>query len=416
MNGMIKKAMGLGVLVGCVCGLVTMEAAAEKKVVFYGKIVEYADSDAITDIVQKDLADVAVVDLIQVDWANLQRVLKTGIAAGNPPDAAVYWPQAMKPFVDADQALDLTPYLEANGGEWKQTFVPALLEMGKYNGKYYNVPFDANFSLMIANPAIFEKAGIAIPEKFTWDEFVAASQALKEKAGVFPFACGNDLNNWFMRNAVMSLAKQEGKLEDLAAGKIPATDPLFTTALKNIKALYDNELWYPGQGAMTTTRDEAKAAFFSGKVAMLCEVAANYKTLATEAKTANITAAAIGWPAMGERVVLGGCDGLFIPANAANQEEAVKILKSYTSAPAQKIHADAGFAVANAQVEITDPVTKIIVALGGEVYPAEMMALSAKLQDYFSNRLVPEYILGKSEADIIATLEKLRTEALEAAK
>ncbi len=39
MNGMIKKAMGLGVLVGCVCGLVTMEAAAEKKVVFYGKIV-----------------------------------------------------------------------------------------------------------------------------------------------------------------------------------------------------------------------------------------------------------------------------------------------------------------------------------------------------------------------------------------
>ena len=114
--------------------------------------------------------------------------------------------------------------------------------------------------------------------------------------------------------------------------------------------------------------------------------------------------------------MLGGCDGLFIPANAANQEEAVKILKSYTSAPAQKIHADAGFAVANAQVEITDPVTKIIVALGGEVYPAEMMALSAKLQDYFSNRLVPEYILGKSEADIIATLEKLRTEALEAAK
>jgi len=378
MNGMTKKMIGLMVFVVFAFGVTTLAVAADKKkVVFYGKIVEYADSDAITKVVQEEQTNVDI-ELIQVDWANLQRVLKTGIAAGNPPDAAVYWPQAMKPFVDADQALDLTLYLEANGGEWKNTFIPALLEMGKYNGKYFNVPFDANFSLIIANLAIFEKAGLTVPEKFTWEEFVSASQTIKEKTGVFSFACGNDLNNWFIRNALMSLAKKDGKLEDLAAGKIPATEPMFATALQNVKALYDKEYWYPGKGAMTTTRDEAKAAFYSGKAAMLCEVAASFKTLSEEAKASGLQVVAVGWPAMGERVVLGGCDGLFIPANAANKEEAVKILKSYTGAKAQKIHADAGFAVANAQVEITDPVTKTIVALGGEVYPTEMMALSAK--------------------------------------
>jgi ABC-type glycerol-3-phosphate transport system substrate-binding protein len=215
----------------------TKETPKEKvKIKFYGKIVEYASGEPMCNALAEEMKDQYDFDFIQVDWGNLDKVIRTGIASGEPADVYCYWPQNMKSFIDSSMALDLTPYLEANGGEWKKQFIPASLETGNFGGKYYAVPMESNFATIVANADLFAKAGVTIPDKWNWDEFLAACKELKDKVGVIPFGNGmdNGRGDWIIRNAMLSLAKSENRLADYAAAKIPATDPLYKTALTNI--------------------------------------------------------------------------------------------------------------------------------------------------------------------------------------
>ncbi len=389
-------------------------SAKKVKINFYAKDVEWSSTPAMLEEVQSQLKDKVELNAIQVDFANLSKVIKTGIASGTPADIYQYWPQAMKTFVETDQALDLTPYLEANNGEWKKTFKPGLLEIGKYNGKYYNVPISSNFSSLFINTAIFEQAGIAIPEQWTWEQFMAACQTIKEKTGVFPVGVHRILNEWFYRNGLLSLGKGDNKLEDLAAGKVPATDPMFMTPLKNMKDMYDSQYWYPGKGALTSTKEEVLAAFMQGKIAILAEVASDAVKVINDAKAQNINVVAVPWPTMGsENVILGGADGVFIPANAPNKEEAVEVLKAYLGSKSQQIHADAGYATANADVQLQDPSMKSIMEMAASVYPNEFTALSPKITDFVSKEMIPNFILGSmDEKGAVDKLESLRQEAI----
>ena len=390
-------------------GSVSEQPAKQTSVNFYGKIVEYSSGEPMVQKMQELLPELKIT-ATQVDWANLLTVLKTAITAGNPPDVAVYWPNQIKPFVDANQAMDLTPYLEADNGAWKDSFVPSLLEQGKHNGKYYAVPIDANFSMLYVNADLFEKAGVEVPQSWTWDEFIAASKQLKDKAGVFSISIASELNDWFFRNGMLSLAASENKVEDVASGKIEATNDIFKTPLVKTKEFYDAGYWYPGAGALTTSRDEAKAAFMQGKVAMLGEVSALFGAITGEA-TFNVVG--VEWPHIGDVDLFNGAtDGLFIPINAPHPEEAVKMLKTFTGEQVQQIHADAGFITTNKNVSSSDPNVAKIAEFGKNSSSVEFANLSSKIKDYTLNQLTAEYIMGSGDAALEA-LEKLRQEAIQ---
>ncbi len=388
--------------------------AVKKNIKFYGKIVEYTSGEKMVSELQEQLKDKYNIEGIQVDWANLEKIIKTGIASNTPADIYQFWPQNMKTFADANQALDLTPYLEADNGAWKQTFNPTLLELGKFDGKYIAVPLGSNFSVIYVNNAIFEKAGIPVPTKWTWEEFIAASKTIKEKTDAYPFAIGKekDIQPWLARNGILSLGKSEGKLEDLAAGKVPGTDPIFSKVLSNIKALYDSQYWYPGKGALTVSRDEAKSAFYQGKVAMFAEVSANAGGIIADAKDFEVSVAS--WPSMGaENAVLGGADGLFIPANVADKDAAVEVLKTYLNESIQKIHADEGYAAANVNVKVSDPVIQRIMELSADVQAKEFYNFGPKIAAFFEQEFIPNHVLvGQSEASVLDKLEKVRLDTL----
>ncbi|RKP56289.1 extracellular solute-binding protein [Cohnella endophytica] len=380
---------------------------------FYGKIVEFSSTDAMMAEVKDELKDKYKINDIQVDWGNLEKVVKTGIASGTPADVYQFWPQAMKTFVDNGQALDLTPYLEADGGKWKDSFNQTLLDIGKYDGKYYNVPLASNFSLMIVNKDLFEKAGLTVSDTWSWDQFMAANQALKDKAGT-PFGFASHGNpDWLFRNGIMSLAKDQNKLEDLAAGKIAGNDPIYGTTLDNIKKLYDSQLWYPGKGALTATMDENKSAFLQGKVGIIGWVASDTAAFLKSAQEKGINAVVVGWPTMGSSdVILGGADGLFIPANAPHPEAAVEVLKTYLGDKVQAINAAAGYPTGNKNAVIEDPNIKKVVGLAAAIFPHELEQLSPKLTDYVEKQILANYVLGGSSLkDVASDLDKLIKEA-----
>jgi len=64
-------------------------------------------------------------------------------------------------------------------------FFPATVEIAKWNGKVYNMPFENSTQFMYYNKDLFEKAGIPFPpmdvnQRWTWEKVVEASQKIQE--------------------------------------------------------------------------------------------------------------------------------------------------------------------------------------------------------------------------------------------
>ena len=165
---------------------------------------------------------------------------------------------------------------------------------------------------------------------------------------------------------------------------------------------------YPGEGAVIVKKDEVKAGFYQGKIALIGDIASG---VGATIKEAPFTTVLVPWPSMGTKnAVLGGCDGVFIPSNVANPAAAVEVVKTYTSVPVQKIHADAGFPIVNKNIDIVDPVTKAVVALSTAVYPFEFQNVNSMLDDYMYNSALGELVLGGGVSAALNALEEIRLE------
>ena len=120
------------------------------------------------------------------------------------------------------------------------------------------------------NKELFAKAGVTPPtgDRWTWDEFVAASAKLKA-AGITPFV-GGDKNGylgawWFANVGGQELASVQ-ELAKAVTGEVPFTDPKYTgwyTKLDEyVKAGYVND------DVMSLDLDQGVRAFSQGKGAM----------------------------------------------------------------------------------------------------------------------------------------------------
>ena len=141
-SALLLATMAMGLLSGCgqkaeapaAEAPVKEEAVAEetttekKSIKFYGKCVEYTSGPMMTDALEEKLADVYDIESIQIDWGNQDKVIRTGIASGEPCDVYNYVPQGTVAHF-SDMALDLAPYFEADP-EWKAQFNASDLEGG----------------------------------------------------------------------------------------------------------------------------------------------------------------------------------------------------------------------------------------------------------------------------------------------
>lgn len=116
--------------------------------------------------------------------------LATVMQAGDPPDIFQSWGGGVLwNYAEAGLLRDITPDLTADNSAWKDSFsAQSALDLYSYDGKYYGVPLTFGAVGMWYNTRLFAEAGIAeVPA--TWDEFLAAVQALKD-AGITPIALG----------------------------------------------------------------------------------------------------------------------------------------------------------------------------------------------------------------------------------
>lgn len=346
------------------------------------------------------------------DASNIDKTLKTMIAAGNPPDFSFYWPNYIANYVQGNMALDLTPYLAENNNEWANTFQDGTLDIGKVDGKIYDVPFRSVYPMLLVNKDVTEKAGVTIPDgSWTWEQFMEVNKAIKEKlggSGVFPFAVRYDWACWLVRNGMMSNWDTVEQSNDFAAGKISFLDPNVVKVFDDSKAVYDNNYAYPGKGAIAAKVDEIMAAFKAGKIAMVAEV---NSMASADLKTLGLTNIQIAsWPHIGAQdILIGGCDGWFIPANASHKEDSVKVLKYITSKECLQIVADDGSPVTIKGVTSADPNFSQYSKDTSKITRSEIVTLSSQIMDVITNKMPADY-LNKGKASL-ENLESMRKQA-----
>lgn len=381
-------------------------ASGEKvNIKFYGKVIEYTSGPKMTDALEEKLKDQYNIESIQVDWANQDKVIRTGIASGEPCDIYNFPPNEMSKF--KDMAADLTPYLDADP-EWKAQFEESALASGTIDGKILSIPWESNFTVVLANKKLLDDAGIEVPQSWNYEEFKQACGKIQE-SGVFPFANANDLgrSSWLYRNGILSETLSAGTYEDFTKGALPLNGPEVKKTLEDIQSLFDDGYMYPGEGAVTVKNDEIKAAFSQGKVAMMGEIAAGAKATAEEFQKSGIDVVIVPWPKVGEQdAINGGNNGFFIPKNCKDIDAAVAVLKAYTSTDIQAIHAADGYIPANKDVEITDDFVKSIVAQAAFLHSED--PASTLMSDYRSNNLIADLILNGGVDTVMENLEEIR--------
>jgi multiple sugar transport system substrate-binding protein len=106
------------------------------------------------------------------DDANTRRL--TMIGSGTAPDLIATGESWIPLYAEAGGFLDLTPYIEGDEGfDPAEVFYEGVFNQGFYQGTPYAIAKDYSVNSFYVNTALFEEAGIPIPEEgWTYDDML----------------------------------------------------------------------------------------------------------------------------------------------------------------------------------------------------------------------------------------------------
>lgn len=104
----------------------------------------------------------------------------TQIAAGDPPDLLQIGDDAVPMFVDRGAFVPLDSFITGEAYPLDTTtYLPGVLEPGRWNGAQYLLPKDFTPLAVYYNKRLFDEAGVPYPKDgWTWEQFLETAQKL----------------------------------------------------------------------------------------------------------------------------------------------------------------------------------------------------------------------------------------------
>jgi len=346
------------------------------------------------------------VDLRVVGYGEYQASLASMIAGGQPPDVFLEnqggdtWAVA-----HAGEVLDLTPYLDADGGKWRKEMYDYIPELLSWDGKPYCIAASLNNLQMMISRAALEKYGLEEPK--TTDDLIAMAKTLKGK-GVAPVAFATaDL--WGAVDLFTVFVHQQGggdllRKADMGEEKWSG-NPIFINAMKTIKDLNDAGVFLEGASAMNYHED-ALPVWIQGNSIMLWP-GGNFMV---QDIPPEVKADAIWYPAMpgGKPVLTGGTALVWCASSKTKHKDlAVDLLKELTTQETYEVMFKNGVAPAGPlakEIKSDFPLADKVNAQQGDavdrfIYtPQTYQEVAVAVQGLMAGDLTPEQAVDKIQA------------------
>ncbi len=116
------------------------------------------------------------------EWGDYWNKLATASAGNSLPDVVQMDYAYLDQYAKNNLLLDLTPYVE-DGTLNLDDANADVLNSGKVDGKLYAVPIGINAPALLYNKAVTDAAGVTIKDNMTLDEFIEVCKTVKEKTG-----------------------------------------------------------------------------------------------------------------------------------------------------------------------------------------------------------------------------------------
>lgn len=250
-------------------------------------------------------------------------------------------------FVKAGHILNLNPFMEADNGEWKNSFYPESLAVNvfKEGNMYevpqgiYGVPIDTTLMQFVYNKSLFKESGLNpnVPPK-TFDELISFAQQIKAKKGVDGFVCGWG-EGWLLNCLATEWAINvmgEDKFLKTLKGDVAYTDPDWVAVFTLFAKMRDSGILASNIG--TKINKEAEDAFSKGNAGFSFNGswAVNvYKQLSPNLDYVFFSLPTVS--AKNPAKVWGGAGSSFmVNAKSAQKDEAVKFLRWLTAKTQQE--------------------------------------------------------------------------------
>lgn len=148
----------------------------------------------------------------------------------------------VKKTIKSGYAADITKLLEERG--LLDAMNPAILELGKEDGKYYAFPSNAYLMGLTINKTLFEEAGLVnadgtVKAPDTYDELAEYAKIIKDKTGKAGFAIctTNNCGGWLFMNIAWSYGVEFMKQKDDGKWEATFNSPEAVNALQYVKDL-----------------------------------------------------------------------------------------------------------------------------------------------------------------------------------
>lgn len=273
---------------------------------------------------------------VKVEWnlfdhEGYKTSIRNFLTADAPDLANWYAGNRMLPYVEAGLFEPVTDLWESEG--LNESLGSAASAM-TIDGEKWGVPYTYYQWGVYYRKDIFEANGIAVPT--TWEEFLAAGEALKA-AGVTPITIGTKYL-WTAAGVFDYINLRTNGYEfhmDLTAGKVEWTDPRVVAAMENWKQLLEAGFFIDNHAAYSW--QEALAPMVQGDAAMY--VMGNFAV--APLKEAGLTDDTLGFFQFPEitpgipKAEDAPTDTIHIPSGAKNKEDARRFLAYLARADVQ---------------------------------------------------------------------------------
>lgn len=276
-----------------------------------------------------------------ITWDILTQTLMTAFASGEVPDVSCCWLDQMGGFNSMGAVLDLTEYMEADGGAWKNTLLSPAVELGTVNSQILGCPYRTTCTILAYNKTMMEENGWKVPE--TREELIALMDQVVEKGGITPMLAPGNPDGFQIASLTKTLAEHElyknGKLQtnEYLTGHMSGVGAEYETAGDMMKEWI--EKGYVDTNSLAQTREEATALFYTQKG--LFSFVNNNELAAIEenCKEAGFEPGFMAFPSpegMPSILYNFGVDGFMVYSGTKYPEQSVRWLKYITSRDVQQ--------------------------------------------------------------------------------